>query len=116
MPKDALRRRRDRRPAGFCQEQTLVLTEQFSSMERDAFHVSYLSDKIPEAVFHGHAVKTVAYLRVSTVQQDAAAHFDGLLPGTHPGHSTTQWSSYNLYKIQWFIHACINLTGRYTFG
>ncbi len=27
---------------GFCQEQTLVLTEQFSSMERDAFHVSYL--------------------------------------------------------------------------
>ena len=53
-----------------CQEQTLVLTEQFSSMERDAFHVSYLSYKIPEAVFHGHAVKTVAYLRVSTAQQD----------------------------------------------
>ena len=39
-------------------------------MERDAFHVSYLSDKIPEAVFHGQAVKTVAYLRVSTAQQD----------------------------------------------
>ena len=39
-------------------------------MEHDAFHVSYLSDKIPEAVFHGHAVKTVAYLRVSTAQQD----------------------------------------------
>ena len=39
-----------------CQEQTLVLTEQFSSMERD--------------VFHGQAVKTVAYLRVSTAQQD----------------------------------------------
>ncbi len=30
MPKDALTRRRDRRPAWFCQEQTLVLTEQFS--------------------------------------------------------------------------------------
>ena len=70
MPKDALTRRRGRRPAWFCQEQTLVLTEQFSSMERDAFHVSYLSDKIPEAVFHGQAVKTVAYLRVSTAQQD----------------------------------------------
>ena len=70
MPKDALTRRRGRRPAGFCQEQTLVLTEQVSSMERDAFHVSYLSDKITEAVFHGHAVKTVAYLRVSTAQQD----------------------------------------------
>ena len=33
-----------------------VLTKQFSSMERD--------------VFHGQAVKTVAYLRVSTAQQD----------------------------------------------
>ena len=39
-------------------------------MERDAFHVSYLSDKIPYAVFHGQAVKTVAYLRVSTAQED----------------------------------------------
>ena len=39
-------------------------------MECDAFHVSYLSDKIPKAVFHGQAVKTVAYLRVSTAQQD----------------------------------------------
>ena len=49
---------------------TLVLTEQFSSMEHDRFHVPYLSDKIPEAVFHGQTVKTVAYLRVSTAQQD----------------------------------------------
>ena len=39
-------------------------------MEHDAFHVSYLSDKIPEAVFHGQTVKTVAYLRVSTAQQE----------------------------------------------
>ena len=39
-------------------------------MECDRFHVPYLSDKIPEAVFHGQAVRTVAYLRVSTVQQD----------------------------------------------
>ena len=39
-------------------------------MERDAFHVPYLSDKIPEAVFHGQVLKTVAYLRVSTAQQD----------------------------------------------
>ena len=46
------------------------MIEQFSSMERDAFHVSYLSDKIPTSVFHGQAVKTVAYLRVSTAQQD----------------------------------------------
>ena len=76
-------RRRGRRPAGFCQEQTHVMIEQFSSIERDAFHVPYLSDKIPEAVFHGQAVKTVAYLRVSTAQQDAAAHFDGQLYGTH---------------------------------
>ena len=61
MPKDALTRRRGRRAAGFCQEQTHVLTEQFSSMERDVFNVPYLSDKIPEAVFHGQTVKTVAY-------------------------------------------------------
>ena len=31
---------------------------------------TYLSDKTPKAVFHGQAVKTVAYLRVSTAQQD----------------------------------------------
>ena len=39
-------------------------------MEHDRFHVPYLSDKIPEAVFHGQAAKTVAYLRASTAQQD----------------------------------------------
>ena len=39
-------------------------------MECNAFHVSYLSYKIPEDVLHGQAVKTVAYLRVSTAQQD----------------------------------------------
>ena len=70
---DGGERRRGQRPAGFCQEQTPVLTEQFSSMECDAFHVSYLSDKTPEAVFHGQAVKTVAYLRVSTAQQDVSS-------------------------------------------
>ena len=37
-------------------------------MECDVFHVSYLSDKIPEAIFYGQAVKTVAYLKVSAVQ------------------------------------------------
>ena len=68
MLKDALTRRRGWKPAGFCQEQTFVLTEQFSSMQHDRFHVPYLSDKIPEAVFHGQAMKTVAYLRVSTAQ------------------------------------------------
>ena len=39
-------------------------------MEHDAFHGSYLSDKIPEDAFHGQPVKTVAYLRVSTVHRD----------------------------------------------
>ena len=29
------------------------MTEQFSSMEHNAFHVPYLSDTIPEAAFHG---------------------------------------------------------------
>ncbi len=46
------------------------MIEQFSSMECDEFHIPYLSDKISKAVFHGQAVKTVAYLRVSTAQQD----------------------------------------------
>ena len=41
-------------------------------MERNAFHVSYLLDTILEAVFHSQAVKTVAYLRVSTAQPDVA--------------------------------------------
>ena len=70
---DGGERHRGRRPAGFCQEQTLVMIEQFSSRERNAFHGSYLSDKIPEAVFHGQPVKTVAYLRVSTTQQDVGS-------------------------------------------
>ena len=42
-------------------------------MERDTFHVPYLSDKTPEPVFRGQAVKTVAYLRVSTAQQDVCS-------------------------------------------
>ena len=46
------------------------MIEQFSSMERDRFHSPYLSYKIPEAVFYGQGMKTVAYLRVSTAQQD----------------------------------------------
>ena len=50
-----------------------VLTEQFSSREHDAFHAPHLSDTIREAAFHGQAVKTVAYLRVSTPQQDASS-------------------------------------------
>ena len=54
---------------GFYPQQTVVLTIQFSSMEHDAFHVPYLLDTTPEAAFHGQAVKTVAYLRVSTTQQ-----------------------------------------------
>ena len=38
-------------------------------MKCNGFHGLYLSDQIPEAAFHGQAVKTVAYLRVSTAQQ-----------------------------------------------
>ena len=42
-------------------------------MERNEFHVPYLLDKIPKAAFHGQAVKTVAYLRISTPQQDVCS-------------------------------------------
>ena len=53
-------------------------------MERDAFHVAYMSDKMPEDAFHSQDVNPVAYLRVSTAQ-DAAAHFDRLRHETHNG-------------------------------
>ena len=44
------------KPARFCQEETHVLAEQFSSMEHDAFRVPYLSDKTLETAFNGQAV------------------------------------------------------------
>ena len=37
------------RPVRFCQEQRGVMTEQFSSMEHNAFHVPHLSDTIPRS-------------------------------------------------------------------
>ena len=39
-------------------------------MERNLFPVRYPSDKIAQTAFDGQDVKTVAYLRVSTAQQD----------------------------------------------
>ena len=42
-------------------------------MEHNAFRVPHLSDTLREAAFHGQAVKTVAYLRVSTPQQDVSS-------------------------------------------
>ncbi len=46
------------------------MVEQVRSMECDVFHATYLLDTILETVFHGQTVKTVAYLRVSSEQQD----------------------------------------------
>ena len=40
------------RPARLCQKETLVLAEQFSSMEHDAFRVPYLSDLRPAGQHH----------------------------------------------------------------
>ena len=42
----------------------------FSSMEHDVFHALLPSATIAAAAFRGQAVRTVAYLRVSTAQQD----------------------------------------------
>ena len=56
---------------------------QFSSMECNAFHVPYLSYNIPEAVFHGQAVKTVAYLRVSTALLDVRSERLAILEYAH---------------------------------
>ena len=58
-------------------------------MERDTFHVSYLSDKIPGAVFHGQAAKTVAYLRVSTAQQDVRTQRLAILDAIAQSCNTT---------------------------
>ena len=46
-------------------------------MERDAFPVPYLLDKIHEDAFHGQAVKTVAYLRVSAAHPQESVHTHG---------------------------------------
>ena len=89
---DGGERRRGRRPAGFCQKQTLVMTEQFSSMECDAFHVAYLSDTILEAVFHGQAVKNVAYLRVSTTSPRGGSIATPTSPASPAANDSSQFA------------------------
>ena len=49
------------------------MVSQFIDMESDNFHGRLPSNKIPETGFHQQTVKTVAYLRVSTAQQDAGS-------------------------------------------
>ena len=56
-----------------CKKQTSVMVSQFIDMESDNFHGRLPSNKIPETGFHQQTVKTVAYLRVSTAQQDAGS-------------------------------------------
>ena len=56
-----------------CKKQTCVMVSQFIDMESDNFHGRLPSNKIPETGFHQQTVKTVAYLRVSTAQQDAGS-------------------------------------------
>ena len=58
-------------------------------MEHDAFHVPYLLDTTPEAAFHGQAVKTVAYLRVSTTQQVLGP--EARTPEGLAGRLTARW-------------------------
>ena len=74
---------------GSCPKQTVVLTIQFSSMEHHAFHVPYLLDTTPEAAFHGQAVKTVVYLRVSTTQQVLGP--EARTPEGLAGRLTARW-------------------------
>ena len=58
-------------------------------MEHDAFHVPYLLDTTPEATFHGQAVKTVAYLWVSTTQQVLGP--EARTPEGLAGRLTARW-------------------------
>ena len=60
---------------GSCPKQTVVLTIQFSSMEHHAFH--------------GQAVKTVVYLRVSTTQQVLGP--EARTPEGLAGRLTARW-------------------------
>ena len=53
-----------------CKEKTSVSGRQFDDAERHSFLVPYLSNKIQQSIFHRLPVKTVAYLRFSTAQQD----------------------------------------------
>ena len=76
---------------GSCPKQTVVLTIQFSSMEHHAFHVPYLLDTTPEAAFHGQAVKTVVYLRVSTTQQVLGP--EARTPEGLAGRLTARWQA-----------------------
>ena len=64
-------------------------------MECDAFHGLYLSDKIPEDAFHGQALKTVAYLRVSTAQQDLRSQRLAIL----------EYARKHEFRIDYFIKA-----------
>ena len=58
-------------------------------MEHDAFYVPYLLDTTPEAAFHGQAVKTVVYLRVSTTQQVLGP--EARTPEGLAGRLTARW-------------------------
>ena len=58
-------------------------------MEHHAFHVPYLLDTTPEAAFHGQAVKTVVYLRVSTTQQVLGP--EARTPEGLAGRLTARW-------------------------
>lgn len=49
------------------------MTSQFVDLEGDNFHVRIPSNKIPRSELLRQTMKTVAYLRVSTAQQDAGS-------------------------------------------
>ena len=66
-------KRRGRRSAQICLEETFVKIGLFSRKEPNVFHRPILSSKIVQAHLHGKRMKTIAYLRVSTAQQDAGS-------------------------------------------
>ena len=72
-------------------------------MEHHAFHVPYLLDTTPEAAFHGQAVKTVVYLRVSTTQQVLGP--EARTPEGLAGRLTARW--------QGGRHPALPRTGRF---
>ena len=59
--------------ARFCPEETHVQTGQICRTKHDGFHILHLRIIIPQTTFLRQAMKTVAYLRVSTARQDAGS-------------------------------------------
>ena len=80
------------------------MVSQFIDLESDNFYVRLPSNKIPEIGFHRQAVKTVAYLRVPTAQQDAGSQRLAIL----------EYARKHDFRVDYFIEATASGRGSET--